>query len=162
MINKIYNNIYYLLMPLRNKPTKKKFSPKNIPIKYANNELEQEYARIDKALGNCHFNVTNIKGKTRNASTCGTAKKGRRMQPGQLVLIQPLNEDLDKKWQIMFKYTPSHEKILQKEGHLKKIEELEEVSEDEDSDNNFQFEDEIVAQEENTNGDIDFTDIDNI
>ena len=42
-------------MPLRNKPTKKKYSPKNTPIKYADTNIKQEYARIEKALGNCHF-----------------------------------------------------------------------------------------------------------
>ena len=149
-------------MPLRNKPTKKKYSPKNTPIKYANPDIKQEYARIEKALGNCHFLLINIAGKERNASTCGTAKKGRRMQKGQLVLIEPLSEDLDKKWQIMFKYSPSHEKILEKENKLRKIEEIETNSESENSDNDFQFEDQVVDLQKNTNGEIDFTDIDKI
>lgn len=149
-------------MPLRNKPTKKKYSPKNTPIKYADPDNEQEYAKIEKTLGNCHFLLINIAGKERTASTCGTAKKGRRMQKGQLVLIEPLSEDLDKKWQIIFKYSPGHEKILTKEGHLRKIEEIQNESDDDNSDDNFQFEDEVTHEQTENNGVIDFTDIDNI
>jgi initiation factor 1A len=149
-------------MPLRNKPTKKKYSPKNTPIQYAEPDNEQEYAKIEKPLGNCHFLLINIAGKERTASTCGTAKKGKRMQKGQLVLIEPLSEDLDKKWQIIFKYSPGHEKILEKEGHLRKIEEIENDSDSENSDDDFQFEDQVVEQQQEANNDIDFTDIDNI
>ena len=45
---------------------------------------------------------------------------------------------------------------------LRKIEEIETNSESENSDNDFQFEDQVVDLQKNTNGEIDFTDIDKI
>ena len=148
-------------MPLRNKPPKKKHSPKNTPIQYADFEKEQEYARIVKALGNCHFRISNISGKERVASTSGCAKKKGRIQNGQLVLIEPLSEDTDKKWQIIFKYSPQHEKILDREGHLNIIELNNNDSDVSEEESDFMFEGE-QEQENNNVLDIDETFVDNI
>ena len=147
-------------MPLRNKPGKKKHSPKHIPIQYADSSNEQEYARILKALGNCHFKVTNLSQKERIVSTSGNAKKKGRIQIGQLVLIEPLSEDLESKWQIIFKYSPQHEKVLEKEGHLKTLE-FEDDDDESSEEENFEFEGEETNQ--NTNIlEIDENFVDNI
>ena len=105
-------------MPLNNK-TGKRYQPKPLSMKYADSANEQVYGTIDKAMGNCHFTVNTINGETKTASLCGVLKKRGKVKSGDFILMEPLSEDTDKKYQIIFKYTPPQKKILEKEGHLK-------------------------------------------
>lgn len=113
-------------MPLHNK-TGKRYHRKKLPIQYADGTLEQVYARIDKALGNCSFYVITFKeGEQKVASLSGITKKQGRAKTGDVVLIEPMSEDTNRKYQIIFKYSPDQVRILEKEGLLKAVEESKE------------------------------------
>jgi len=94
---------------------------KKLPIKYADKALSHEYGIISEALGNCHFKVNTINNETKIASLCGSIKRIGRVRSGDTVLIHPITENTDGKYQIIFKYTPEQKKILENEGHLIKI-----------------------------------------
>jgi len=147
-------------MPLNNK-VGKRYLPKPMALRYAVSNNEEHYGTVNKALGNCHFQVDTINGESKNASLCGVIKKRGKIKSGDLVLIEPLSEDTDKKYQIIFKYTPQQKKILEKEGHLKSV-----ILENEEQSNNmdddmFAFEGE-VQDEENTQVELDENFIDGI
>jgi initiation factor 1A len=92
-------------------------------IKYP--EDEQEIGKILKAQGNCHFTVEIIStGKETTASLSGSLKKRNgRIITNDIVLMESMN-DLNSKYQIIFKYTNEQVKILNKENVIKsKIEE---------------------------------------
>ena len=44
-----------------------------------------------------------------------------KIKTGDLVLIEPITENTDGKYQVIFKYTPDQKKVLEKEGHLSTI-----------------------------------------
>jgi initiation factor 1A len=119
-------------MPLHNK-TGKRYHRKKLPIKYADGSLEQVYARIDKALGNCSFYVITCKeGEQKVASLSGITKKQGRAKMGDVVLIEPMSEDTNRKYQIIFKYSHDQVRILEKEGFLTAVEESKNVENDGD------------------------------
>ena len=95
---------------------------KGIDIVYADSNLSQEYGYVNKTFGNCHFKVTNIHGEERVASLCGVIKKKCRVCVDDLVLMEPLSECEEGKFQIIFRYTKDQKRILEKEGQLKKVE----------------------------------------
>lgn len=103
----------------------------------------QLYGRVVNTLGGCRFAVESIEGEKKQCSVCGKLKKTR-IQIGDLVLMEPLNESRDS-YIIQFKYNKTQEKILQKEGALKetKIEDMEE------NDDEPIFEGEEEEQEQN-------------
>jgi|SaaInlStandDraft_6_1057023.scaffolds.fasta_scaffold00209_2 initiation factor 1A len=111
---------------------------KGIDIIYAESSLYQEYGIVNKSFGNCHFKVTNIHGEERIASLCGVIKKKCRVRIDDLVLMEPMSECDDSKFQIIFRYTQNQKKILEKEGRLKKVE-LEYKNEDNDEDDDIYF-----------------------
>lgn len=133
-------------MPLHNK-TGKRYSPKPMQMKYADKENEQIYGTVDKAMGNCHFTVNTINNETKTASLCGILKKRGKIRNGDIVLIEPLSEDTDKKYQIIFKYAPHQKKILEKEGHLKVV--SDNVEEKVVENEMFAFEDDNTEQKDN-------------
>jgi initiation factor 1A len=99
----------------------RRMAPKKMPIEYADKSLFQEYAFIIEVLGNCHFKIKNIDGDDRIGSLCGTVKRNGKIKIGDLVLIEPLTDNLNSKFQVIFKYTPEQKKILENEGLLIKI-----------------------------------------
>ena len=146
-------------MPLNNK-TGKRYHPKPMAIQYANASNEQVYGYIEKPLGNCSFYVNTIAGEQKVASLSGVMKKRGRAKPNDLVLIEPMSEDTNRKYQIIFRYTPQQVKILEKEGHLKTIK-VENQVEESESEDEFEFEG-AREEEEQHNEEIDASLIDDI
>lgn len=99
----------------------RRMAPKKLPIEYADKDLAQEYGIIAEVLGNCHFKVNTINNEVKIASLCGSIKRNGKVRIGDIVLIEPLTENSNGKYQIIFKYTPDQKKILEQEGHLVKI-----------------------------------------
>jgi initiation factor 1A len=93
-------------------------APKKMPIEYAEDNVAQEYGYITEVLGNCHFKITTIGNDIKIASLCGTIKRNGKIKTGDLVLIEPMTDNLEAKYQVIFKYTPDQKKILEKEGRL--------------------------------------------
>lgn len=123
-------------------PHKGKFENKS-GFQYADSSIGQLYGTVEKALGNCHFNVTTINEETKCSSLSGNMKKGGRIRPGDFVLMEPMTELETGKYQIIYKYTPKEKKILEKEGHLKTVKDQEP-----EEDNAFYFEGEQEAFED--------------
>ena len=96
----------------------RKLAPKKLPIEYAEHNIAQEYGYISDVLGNCHFKINTIKNEIKIASLSGTVKRNGKVKIGDLVLIEPMTDDTNAKYQVIFKYTPDQKKILEKEGHL--------------------------------------------
>jgi initiation factor 1A len=99
----------------------RRMAPKKLPIEYADKSVFQEYGYISDVLGNCHFKIKNIDGDERVGSLSGTVKRNGKIKIGDLVLIEPLTDNLNSKFQVIFKYTPEQKKILENEGLLIKI-----------------------------------------
>lgn len=153
-------------MPLHNKTGKqgnKRYHRKQMAIQYADEGNEQIYGTVDKPLGNCSFLVNTNNGEQKNARLSGVMKKQGRVKKGDIVLIEPMSEDVNRMYQIIFRYTNDQVKILEREGHMKKI--VEEKDNEEEGDDtmgdNICFEDEI---EESTNQveELDESFVDNI
>jgi initiation factor 1A len=130
--------------------------PKKLPIEYANEKFGQEYGFVTNVLGNCHFQVTNLKGEIKTASLCGTVKRGGRVKLNEVVLIEPLSDSTQKKYQIIFKYSSDHKKILEKEGILKTlidpvVTNSEESEEEDLAAGAFGFANEVNQQQQNLN-----------
>ena len=116
-------------------------------LKYPDSDNGQIVGTIDKLYGNCIFDVKLFKnGEIKKASLKGVIKKRVKIRINDLVLIEPLNEDVNKKYQIIFKYSLDQHKRLLKEGFLNTVETVEEKNnEPEDS---FMFENEIKSYQE--------------
>ncbi len=99
----------------------RRMAPKKMPIEYAEDNISQEYGYITEVLGNCHFKITTIGNDIKVASLCGAIKRNGKVKTGDLVLIEPMTDNLEAKYQVIFKYTPDQKKILEKEGYLTKI-----------------------------------------
>ena len=99
----------------------RRVAPKKMPLEYAEGNVAQEYGYITEALGNCHFKINTIGDDIKIASLCGTIKRNGKIKIGDLVLIEPMTDNLEAKYQVIFKYTPDQKKVLEKEGCLVKI-----------------------------------------
>ena len=99
----------------------RRLAPKKLPIEYAESKIAQEYGYIAEVLGNCHFKINTIKNEIKIASLSGTVKRNGKIKTGDLVLIEPMTENTDGKYQVIFKYTLDQKKVLEKEGHLSTI-----------------------------------------
>jgi initiation factor 1A len=99
----------------------RRVAPKKLPIEYAKDNVAQEYGYISDVLGNCHFKINTIKNEIKTASLSGTIKRNGKIKTGDLVLIEPMTQNTDGKYQVIFKYTPDQKKVLEKEGHLSTI-----------------------------------------
>ena len=93
-----------------------------MPIQYADYKKAQLYGRVEKALGNCQFNVMTFNDDMIVAAPRGTIKKQGRIKTNDIVLIESLSTNENGKYQIIFRYTPEQQRVLEKDGHLKKIE----------------------------------------
>lgn len=109
-------------MPLKKNKKNNTRSKKNFDIIYADNDIGQEYGYIEKLFGNCHFKVISIENEERVASLSGIIKKRCKVHERDLVLIEPMGNGENTKYQIIFRYTQDQKKILEKEGRLKKVE----------------------------------------
>jgi len=109
-------------MPLKKNKKNNTRSKKNFDIIYADNDIGQEYGYIEKLFGNCHFKVISIENEERVASLSGIIKKRCKVHEWDLVLIEPVGNGENTKYQIIFRYTQDQKKILEKEGRLKKVE----------------------------------------
>ncbi len=96
----------------------RRMAPKKLPIEYAEENVAQEYGYISEVLGNCHFKINTIKNEIKTASLCGSVKRNGKIKTGDLVLIEPMTDNTDGKYQVIFKYTPDQKKVLEKEGRL--------------------------------------------
>lgn len=99
----------------------RRLAPKKLPIEYAEDNIAQDYGYISEVLGNCHFKINTINQEVKIASLCGTVKRNGKIKIGDLVLIEPLTDDTNAKYQVIFKYTPEQKKVLEKEGYLTQI-----------------------------------------
>ena len=101
-------------------------------IEYADSEIGQRYGTVEKALGNCHFHITTLDGELKVASLSGTLKRSGRVKTGDLILMEPLTDNDDKKYKIIFKYTDKQRKTLEKEGRLKVLKDTNEDDEEDE------------------------------
>lgn len=132
-------------MPPKKKKNNNTRNKTSFDIVYADTDINQEYGYIEKLLGNCHFRVKNIQGEERVASLSGLMKKRCRVRETDLVLMEPLAEGLNTKFQIIFRYTQDQKKILDKEGKLKKVE----IEEEKKVDDDFVFGDDYMDHHNN-------------
>lgn len=132
-------------MPPKKKKNNNTRNKKTFDILYADNDVNQEYGYIEKILGNCHFRVKNIQGEEKTASLSGIMKKKCRVREHDLVLMEPLSDSIDTKYQIIFRYTQDQKKILDKEGKLKKVE----LEEPDKVDEDFVFGDDYINHHNN-------------
>lgn len=123
-------------MPPKKKKNNNTRNKRSYDITYADNTIGQEYGYVEKLFGNCHFKVISIENEERVASLSGIMKKRCRVREQDLVLMEPMTEGENAKYQIIFRYTQDQKKILEKEGKLKKVE----VEKPKVEDNMFMFE----------------------
>ncbi len=125
----------------------RRMAPKKLPIEYAENNIAQEYGHITEVLGNCHFKINTVNNEIKVASLCGSVKRNGKIKIGDLVLIEPMTENTEGKYQVIFKYTLDQKKVLEKEGRLVKIinpaDENKKVEPEDAASSAFTFESEI-------------------
>ena len=109
-------------MPPKNKKNNNTRNKKTFDIVYADKDISQEYGYIEKLYGNCHFKVISIENEERVASLSGIIRKRCKVREQDLVLMEPMGDGENTKYQIIFRYTQDQKKILEKEGRLKKVE----------------------------------------
>ena len=80
-------------------------------------EEGQEYAKVKKCKGNCRFDVECCDGKTRSAILCGTMRKRKFINQGQLVLVS-LRDWQDDVCDIIDSYEETHAKRLKAEKEI--------------------------------------------
>lgn len=107
---------------------------------YADTANKQEYATVEKAFGNCAFSVITIKGEQRVGVLSGKIRKNCRVGSGDLVLIEPMGDNVNGKYLIIHRYLPNDKRTLEKEGHLKTIEQEKEDDVSTEEDAGFFFE----------------------
>jgi translation initiation factor 1A len=77
----------------------------------------QEYAQVDKLLGNCRLSVNCIDGKVRLGKIRGSIQKRCWISSGDVVLVA-LREFEDGKCDVIHKYSADHVKKLVKLGEI--------------------------------------------
>jgi len=80
-------------------------------------EEGQEYAKVTRCKGNCRFDVECCDGKNRAAILCGSMRKRKFINQGQLVLVS-IREWQDDICDIIDSYEESHAKRLKSEKEL--------------------------------------------
>lgn len=108
-------------MPKGNiKGGKKHKRNKNVDVESKTLRLKeegQEYAKVKKCKGNCRFDVECCDGKTRSAILCGTMRKRKFINQGQLVLVS-LRDWQDDVCDIIDSYEETHAKRLKAEKEI--------------------------------------------
>ena len=119
----------------RGKNAKNKFVREKREIVFA--EDMQEYAIIDKLLGDRRLNVTLIDGTTKLAIIPGRFRKRKWMKQGDLILVSA-REFQDSKLDVIYKYNDDEKQKLQGYGEIPPS--FGENKDDEYSDWGFKFE----------------------
>ena len=125
----------------------------------ADKSIEQKYAKITDLRGNRQFTAETIEGDKKHCSIRGALQRVK-MRVGDLVLIEPLSDDLNGKYQIMFRYTTDQQSTLSKEGALNTVEQEEES--DDEPEEAFVFESQLKENRETNTIDIGTNFIDGI
>ena len=148
--NEFKDQFLYIIMPKHKKGNNntRRLAPKKLPIEYAKTDIAQEYGHISDVLGNCHFKINTIKQEVKIASLSGTVKRNGKIKTGDFVLIEPLTDDTNAKYQVIFKYTPEQKKVLEKEGYLTQITNPQEEKINDQPEETFIFESEEKASRE--------------
>jgi len=81
---------------------------------------------LDRRLGGSRCNVRCLDGKTRICRIPGRLKRKLWVREGDLVLVEPWEFGGDEKGDIIYKYKPLQVSWLRKNGHLGKLEEMDE------------------------------------
>jgi initiation factor 1A len=128
----------------------KRFGRKKPMVLIDDPEEGQEFAIVEKELGNCHFIVKTLNELTYTASLTGNVKKSGRVLKDDLVLIEPLTENNDGKYIIVCKYTHEQRKMLEKKGKIiKKVNNNPQQQEQvQPQDDGFVFEDDVRRETE--------------
>lgn len=80
-------------------------------------EEGQEYAKVTRCKGNCRFDVECCDGKNRAAILCGTMRKRKFINQGQLVLVS-IRDWQDDVCDIIDSYEESHARRLKSEKEI--------------------------------------------
>jgi initiation factor 1A len=124
----------------------RRYTPKHMPFQTSDEDLGQLYGTVSAVLGNCQFKVTSLTGDIKTASIAGKIKNNNiRIRMDDFVLIEPLGETFDSKYQIIFRYTPDQKKTLEREGQLNIIDVQETVQNP--VENSVQFEHEVINED---------------
>ena len=94
---------------------------KKLPIVYAELDIGQQYGTIKEPSGPSQFKVITINDDIKTCTLKVSVKANVRIKVNDFVLIEPLTEDENKMYQVIFKYTPEQKRILEKEGRVTKI-----------------------------------------
>jgi translation initiation factor 1A len=81
---------------------------------------------LEQRLGGSRCRVRCFDGKTRNCRIPGRLKRKLWVRDNDVVLIEPWEFDGDEKGDIVFKYKPNQVMWLKKNGHLDKLQDMDE------------------------------------
>jgi translation initiation factor 1A len=81
---------------------------------------------LEQRLGGSRCRVRCLDGKTRNCRIPGRLKRKLWVRDNDILLIEPWEFDGDEKGDIVFKYKPNQVMWLKKNGHLDKLQDLDE------------------------------------
>lgn len=127
-------------------------------------EEGQEYAKVKKCKGNCRFDVECCDGKTRSAILCGTMRKRKFINQGQLVLVS-LRDWQDDVCDIIDSYDETHAKRLKAEKEIPESFRLDEDNPYDNENDDIEFDmdmpidDEELIEKECDNDEINLNDI---
>jgi len=127
-------------------------------------EEGQEYAKVKKCKGNCRFDVECCDGKTRSAILCGTMRKRKFINQGQLVLVS-LRDWQDDVCDIIDSYEETHAKRLKAEKEIPESFRLDEDNPYDNENDDIEFDmdmpidDEELIETECDNDEINLNDI---
>ena len=112
----------------RDDKSAKLIGEKALTLQYADASLEQKYGRVIKELGCRNFQVALLNGLELVASLSkGVARRApKRLKVDDLVLVQPMSDDIYGKQEIVTIYSARFEKQLKDEGKLAIVKEKEE------------------------------------
>ena len=118
-------------MPKNVKKRKTNRPKKALTLQYADASLEQKYGRVIKELGCRNFQVALLNGLELVASLSkGVARRApKRLKVDDLVLVQPMSDDIYGKQEIVTIYSAQFEKQLKDEGKLAIVKEEKEEKE---------------------------------
>lgn len=122
----------------------------------------QEYAKVSRCKGNCRFDVDCCDGKSRSAILCGTMRKRKFINQGDLVLVS-IREWQDDVCDIIDSYDENHAKKLKEQKHIPESFKLGEDNPYEDFNDDVEFVTEMPPSDDSDNetdeSDIDLDDI---
>lgn len=122
----------------------------------------QEYAKVSRCKGNCRFDVDCCDGKSRAAILCGTMRKRKFINQGDLVLVS-IREWQDDICDIIDSYDESQAKKLKQEKHIPESFKLCEDNPYEDFNDDVEFVAEMPpsddSADESSDSEVDLDDI---